>query len=261
MTSEIKASSSRFKVGVWEDNSISQIYSKLEIPNWAPWLVASQDSLAGRARIFKNGQLVLMEANTNIPAASLSTNRIWWNGDPKTLPSWDTVAGDPTTYEATYQPNGNTMTLMSMNVRPDLTGAGLARKLIEEIQMVARELAVENLIGSFRPTEYGKYKLNTEFPVDFGTYCSLTRPDGLPIDSWIRNLTRNGMIPLRVDPCAMVVQLPLQEFNELKNTFNVDKWHYINDLWECGEVGNWTVDKTTNLATYIESNLWGKLRF
>lgn len=257
MTSESIGISGAFTSATWADKSTAQIYTHLEVPTWAPWLAATAESLAGRAHVFAPGQLVLWDEQSNMPAASLSTNRISWNGDIAILPSWDDVAGDPTTYEHTYDPHGNTLTLMSMNVRPDLNGKGLARKLIEQVQCLAQDLQVQHLIGSFRPNEYGKYKLNTANPVGFAEYCALTRPDGLPVDGWIRNLTRNGMKPLKVDSQAMIVSIPISEFNQIKQPH----WKLVNDQWECGEVGSWTVNENTGLATYIESNLWGYIPF
>ncbi len=84
----------------WSESDGPSIYEHLERFNWAPWLAASADTLSGRAKIFPQGQLVLKN-EVGIPLASLSTNQIAWNGDPITLPNWDNIAGDPTTYENT----------------------------------------------------------------------------------------------------------------------------------------------------------------
>ena len=67
------------------------IYMVLERPNWAPWLAASADTLGRRAEVFPEGQLVIMR-NDEVLMASLSMNRINWDGNPDALPSWDDVA-------------------------------------------------------------------------------------------------------------------------------------------------------------------------
>lgn len=179
------------------------------------------------------------------------------------MPSWDDVAGDPTTYEKTYNPEGNALTLMSMNVRPDLQSRGLARKLIGSIQQVAKDMQVEHIIGSFRPNEFGKYKHKTP-GCSFEEYCAMTRDDGLPIDSWLRNLTRNGMKPLKIDHRAMVVDVPLADFYEIQMLHKPEMWQIVHSqdeiqVVECGEVGNWHVDIGNQKATYIESNIWGTI--
>ena len=61
-------------------------------------VVKGQDSIKGRSIIFPQGQLML-KSKEGLPIASLSTNRVEWNGDMVTLQSWDDYAGDPTTFE------------------------------------------------------------------------------------------------------------------------------------------------------------------
>lgn len=254
---ESEAIGSGITVGGWTFEKIDEIHQKLEVPNWAPWLSASKQSLVGRAEVFPAGQLLVLEGET--PVASLSMNRIDWDGNPLTLPCWDNVAGDPTTYEHTYKPSGNTLVMMSMNVDPASQGKGLARKLIEQSRFLAVGLDVDYLIGSFRPNEFGKYKSEPEKEfTKFEDYIQLKRPDGLPIDSWLRNLTRNGMQALHIDDHAMTVSVAIDEFQAFKTGYNVGMWKEIYPgVWECGEVGVWKVDSHNGSAIYKESNLWG----
>lgn len=245
----------------WNPESAIEIYQTMEQHNWAPWLAASPDSLIGRSRVFPEGQLLLRGPN-NEPLASISTNRTSWNGQTINLPSWDEVAGEPTTYEATYQNNGNALILMSMNVNPKYKKNGLATTLVKEVQELTEELGVEYLIGSFRPSEFGKFKAE-KGPIPFADYISMKaeKADGLvPLDAWIRSLTRNGMQPLKIDEHAMCVTIDLLEFEELKKTYKPECWkESSSDIWECGEVGQWQINLITGTATYIESNLWGIL--
>ena len=87
---------------------------------------------------------------------------------------------------------------------------------------------------------------------------TLKREDKLPVDSWLRNLTRNGMKPMKVDEEAMTVKSSLEALSIYKETYNVSMWNEIcPSVWECGEVGSWFIDAKNNTAVYIESNLWG----
>lgn len=104
--------------GNWTPQDAEKIYNILEKPNWAPWLEASKESIEGRSIVFPQGQLVIKSID-GTPIASLSTNQIYWDGKVEALPTWDDVAGDPTTYEKTYHPNGNALVMMSMNVHPE----------------------------------------------------------------------------------------------------------------------------------------------
>lgn len=245
----------------WTPESALEIYQTMEIYNWAPWLAASPESLAGRAQVFPEGQLLLRGPNKEL-LASLSTNRVSWDGNKSNLASWDEVAGDPTTYEKTFQQDGNALVLMSMNVNPEYKKNGLATALVKEVQDLARELGVEYLIGSFRPSEFGNYKAkNGSMPFEQYINMTTTKPEGLlPYDAWIRSLTRNGMKPLKVDKHAMCVTVDLAEFEELKTQHKPECWKQISEnTWECGEVGEWIIDQEHICATYIESNLWGIL--
>lgn len=234
------------------------VFQILEEPNWAPWLAASKETIGKRAEIFPEGQLLIKGADCTL-YASLSMNRINWNGDTTTLPTWDEVAGEPTSYENTYQLNGNTLVMMSMNVNPSFKGEGYARMLIEEAKKVAEKLGTSFLLGSFRPNEYGVHKMKyLSRHLNFEEYCNSKRDDGWPIDGWLRNLSRNGMKPYAVDYKAMVVEISLSEFNDLRNKYNKNIWLELNpNIWECGEVGSWKIDESKGLAVYQESNLWG----
>jgi len=245
-------------LGHWTPETALQIHQNLEIHSWAPWLAASPESLVGRAKTFSEGHLFLKSPTGEI-IASVSSNRINWDGQVKHLPNWDTVAGDPTTYEKTYVHDGNTLTLMSMNVHPAYKKYGLATALVHQIQEVATSLGVEYIAGSFRPSEFGSYKA-MHGAIAFDEYAFKQREDGLPVDAWIRSLTRNGMIPLIVDKKAMTVPVDMATFEDLKINYHPDSWYQISEnVWECGEVGQWQLDLKEGKATYQESNVWGIL--
>lgn len=263
MTELKENTGSIYQVKSWDLGDAHGIHDQLELPNWAPWLAASEESIAGRVLTFPEGQLLLQDEVGN-PLASLSMNQINWDGEISSLPCWDDIAGDPTTYEQTYNPGGNTLVMMSMNVHPEHQGKGFARKLIDESKKTAQRLGVSNLIGSFRPNEYGKNKMNIalqNYPLpDFESYIKMNRSDGLPVDAWLRNLTRNGMQAFAVDHKAMTIIISLQKWEEHMASYKPDYWFKTEeDTWECGEVGSWTLDLREETATYQESNLWGMI--
>lgn len=259
LSQQIKETNHPYLVKNWAPEDAQNIFIELETPNWAPWLAASVTSIKGRSLVFPKGQLLLMN-KTGSSLASLSTNQIQWDGNPDALPNWDTVAGEPTTYENTYNLNGNTLILMSMNVHPTLQGKGLARALIGEVKKLAQELGITHLIGSFRPSQFGAFKASGNWNVQFEEYCQMKQIDGWPVDGWLRSLMKNGMTPLKVDHQAMTVSISIEEFSHYQQTHKPEVWkEVIPGIWECGEVGQWKVDTNQNLATYQESNLWGML--
>lgn len=212
--------------------------------------------------------------------ASLSMNQINWDGNPDTLPSWDDVAGTQTTdYSETYQVDGNTLVLMSMNVSPKSKGQQLPAKIIEYVKLLAQAKGAEHIIGSFRPSGFGKAKLEmlpersgsyyahmkgldkdmSQYPIhakygqkslrdpsQFWSYCIATVPGTeKPIDPWLRSLWWAGMKLLKEDQMAMDVSVSQEEFDHYQHTYYPGRWQRFGisqgnwETWECGEVGVW----------------------
>ena len=187
----------------------------------------------------------------------MSVNKINWNGKLKTLPNWDTIAGGgigTSNFTTTFTSNGNTLCLMSMNVNPNLQGIGLAQKLIEELKNIANALGVEHIISSLRPLDYGEYKLKQlreeKQIINFYDYYNLKNDKGEPYDRWLRSAYRQEMKVLCVSHNAIVVKVSRKQFDRFIQTYHSLKWIQTSDnSWECGETGNWHVNK--NNATAI----------
>ncbi|CAN5179858.1 hypothetical protein BH11PAT1_BH11PAT1_5470 [soil metagenome] len=271
-------------VDIWHPGDAQIIHDELEVKNWKWPLATPVETLQTIASTFPEGQLVVRERKGN-PIASLITNRVNWNGNLDTLPTWDEVVGileeGNSVYGGdcteTYKQEGNTLVLLSMNGNPDIKG--LARNLLEHIKGVANTIGVEHLIGPFRPSGYGEFKMNIlksmmETPdsfdldaykkaTDFETYCKMTiLKDGqvLPQDAWLRSVTHNGMIPLKAQKDAMKIVVSPDEFIQGKNESESkgNKWIEISPgIWEFGEVGRFY--KYNEYAEYKEDNYWGKL--
>lgn len=246
----------RYDIRAYTPDEAPLIYKELEVPNWAPWLRASVETLTRRAEVFPEGQLAIWTPEGD-PIASLSLSRFQYNGDPYTLPTWDALMGDPPTGEGTFDLKGNAVGMMSINVRQDYQGGGLSRVIIDTVKQKA-PAGVEHIMGSFRPSQFGEYA--GKYPhISFSEYVGLLRPDNMPLDAWLRALARNGMRQLRIDDYAMVVpDVPRETFDEYRATYNPGRWRQISPtVWRCGETGIWIAgDKT---ATYAESNVWGIL--
>lgn len=261
-------------ITTWNVVDSHLIYESLEHPNWAPWLEASPESIAGRAAFFPEGQILLVDEE-GTPAASLSINQIDWDGDPDTLPTWDDIAGDPADYSQTYNPHGNTLVLMSMNVNPDFQGQRLPEKLVKHVQVLAHQLGVQHIVGSFRPSEYGINKKEHQGNLEFWYYVTqMTTPRldkkgvfgeadsevHLPLDAWLRSLAWLGMQPLVEDEAAMTVTVPLGEFKNYQKSYKPDSWWQDDQgVWHSSEVGSWKINEGAGTATYVESNVFGLL--
>ena len=259
-TKNTRDSFTQFIITKWSKNDPPELY-KLEEKTWAPWLRKPQDMFVSIAKRYPDNQRKIVNNKGDL-VAMVSTNRINWDGNVATLPSWDSVAGGSVElgdFTRTYDCSGNTLCIMSISVDPDMQCHGLATILFREIINMAEFLGVKYLIASFRPFGYGSFKLvSGNEHISFEEYCRIIRDDGLPLDPWLRVSTRYGMTPLQVENEAIKVEVSLATFEEYKNKFNKKKWkRNSNGQWECGEVGSWTIDG--DKAIYVESNLWCKI--
>lgn len=251
-----KETPGNFEIRPYRSDEAPKIYEMLEMPNWAPWLRATPKTLAKRAEVFPQGQIAVWDGNR--PAASISLNRFNFDGDPELLPTWDQLAGDPSTYEKTFVPDGNAVAMMSINVHPDYQGKGLTQTIIGAVKALKPQIGIEHVMGSFRPNQFGEYSHEKPY-AHFTSYVHSKDQKGLPRDAWLRALHRNGMVQLRIDDAAMVVpDVPRGEFDNYRATYNPNKWKQTApNVWRCGETGVWVAGEKT--AAYIESNVWGIL--
>lgn len=261
------------------EHEARMVYTQLETVCWAPWLQYQEDELVGQAVLFPDGQLVEKDEAGNL-MGSLSTNRINWGGSLDELPTWDQIAGAREDFSDTYVADGNTISLMSMNVDSAKRGEHLPQKLIQRVQKLAQKEDIKHIIGDFRPNGFGAYKRETG-NVDFAAYCQQTRDDGMLVDGWLRAVSRMGGEFLRPDNKSMMVEVPMDQFNEYRESYTPEKWwritepktielleqqhepleqiDQIDEVWECEETGTWYVDTQNQKAVYIESNIWGEL--
>ena len=248
-----------------QQGEVDNVHAKLERPNWALWLEASPTTMKGRVEVFPEGQM-LAKSMTGELIASLSMNQIDWDGDPNSLPTWDEVAGSTFDYAHTYHPKGNTLVLMSMNVAQAHQGEQIPGKMIAQAKVLAAKLGIKHLIGSFRPSGYGKAKLEWikqgKSIIPFWDYCMQTRPFSLkPVDPWLGSLYHSDMKMIKDDAHAMYVPVTIAEFEQFKAEYHPESWVQGRDRfeWECGEVGTWHVHEPDNQAVYEEHNVYGEI--
>jgi GNAT superfamily N-acetyltransferase len=246
-------------------------YERLEAQSWAPWLRFSRPVLVEHVRSFPEAQFFAFDSDGLVGA--LSTNRISWDGDPANLESWDAVAGVRQDYLDTHDTNGNTLVTLSMSIATRARGAGIARQLLDAAQSSAKDRGLDHVIGSYRPARYGSFKLSDER--DFLAYVEMRDQEGVPLDPWLRTLTRAGMKRLKVDRQAMVVDVAVRDFEAFRRQSSSTWVRTVGardaflheaalpfpvaecEFWEAGQAGTWYVHRASGRAIYIESGIWG----
>lgn len=256
--------------------AMSGIHESVEKACWAPWLQFSVAEMEAYEAAFPDGQVTCVD-DAGEPIAALTTVRVTWDGDVHGLGTWDGLAGRVPVTGTPPRSDGNTMGLLSASVRPDHQGEGLADRLLDGALAVALDLGLDALFSPFRPSGFGRHKARTG-DVDFVAYCAARTAEGVPLDPWLRILSRRDMVPLKVVEGAMVVPATVAELDDHRASWRPDAWYRIDDadaldllarrhaglgviepdeVWECGETGWWYVDRSRGRAEYVEPNLWG----
>ncbi len=246
-----------YSISEWSINNASDLY-KLEVKTWAPWLRKPLKNFKTIAKLFPEGQRKMTNRKGEIVAA-VTTNRINWDGNTASLYSWDSIAGgsiETSDYTTTYTQDGNTLSIMSISVDPATQGKGLATILVREVVDIARNIGVEHLICSLRPSKYGEFKLKPgNASIGLVEYCKLTGSDGLPLDPWLRIATKYHMMPQRIENESIKIEVSKDKFENFRRTYRREGWRENNDgHWECAETGKWLLKG--DRAEYVEPNLW-----
>lgn len=257
-------------------SDVTDLHRLLEEPSWAPWLRFSVEELAAYHEVFPDGQFV--NITDGGPVGMLTSILVTWSGDVDELPTWDALSGRGNSIADAHDPEGNTMVFLSSSVHPEQRGRGVLPGLIEDAGALAARLGLDHLIGPFRPNGFGAAKA-AGGSVDFAAYVEARQASGLPVDPWLRTVSRLGARWLGIAARAMTVTVSVDEFDELRSSYEPSRWFRldparadlliarsspevvgaVDEVWECGETGSWFVDHAAGRASYVEDNVWGEL--
>ncbi len=239
---------------------IKLITEVLEQKYWPPWKAFSEQHMAAMHTVCPEGQISIFSED-GTPQAYLNMQRIKWDGNPENVPSWNFMM-KPSSFEEAYNPSGDTLMMLNICVNPEVRGSNLPAKLIDLAKQSAQEHGITRIAGLFRPTEYGTYKndmiKSTGAFDDIEVYSRLRNDEGKLADAWLRNLEKNGMVPIGISRDTYTTTVSVPTFAAYAFSYNPSMWLRTGEnSWECGQCGSWTVDKTRNSATYSESRVIG----
>lgn len=101
----------------------------------------------------------------------------------------------------------DTVSAIDITIRPDHHGRGLSAVLLAAMRENAAAEGFAELVAPVRPT--GK-SAHPHMPM--AEYAFLTRPDGLPVDPWLRTHVRAGGVIDSVAPTSMTVAGTLDQW-------------------------------------------------
>ncbi|HET6296972.1 MAG TPA: hypothetical protein VFG33_26535 [Kribbella sp.] len=170
-----------------------------------------------------------------------------WDGSVEDLPGGftDSLGRAVLEQEAGVAPN--TFVLMAAAVRNDEQGKGHAGRVITAVRERAVAGGLSQVIAPVRPTLKSKYPLT-----DIAEFMTWTRPDGLPLDPWIRTHVRLGARLLAPAPFSQTMTGSVADWEKWTGmTFPATGTYVIPD-----GLTTLAIDRTTDTGLYREPNIW-----
>jgi GNAT superfamily N-acetyltransferase len=136
---------------------------------------------------------------------------------------------------------------LEVAIRPDLRGTGLASVLLEAKRANVARLGFRDLFAPVRPS--GKH-LEPHTPMT--EYAARTRPDGLPVDPWLRLHVRMGAEIVGVCPRAMTISGTLDEWRGWTDL----PFDRTGEVEVPGALNPVHCDVAHGYAVYVEPGVW-----
>ena len=220
--------------------------------NGAPWPeFMFQDPVVNRLwhhleEEFAGWQLMLLDADDGIAAAADSAP-FAWDGTSAGLPDgWDDQF-ERTVAQMRAGVAPDTLGALQIVVADAWRGAGLAGRMVEELQRLGRAAGARALVACVRPTDKHRYPL---IPIE--RYARWTRPDGEPFDAWIRLHVRLGGRIDRPAPRSMTMRGTVADWERWTGMAFPESGEYVVPF----ATRTVTIDLASDTGTYFDENVW-----
>jgi GNAT superfamily N-acetyltransferase len=207
---------------------------------------AETDRYLGRVReLFRDLELVVLD--DDVPVAAGWAVPLRWDGTVGDLPAGytDSLARALRVHDAGAP--ADTLAMLAVQVRSDVRGRGLAGAALTALRDLAGPTGCARVICPVRPTLKARYPLT---PID--RFATWTRPDGEPLDPWIRTHTRLGARILAPAPRSQVITGTVAEWETWTGMVFPDTGDYVIP----DGLATLRVDVAADTGVYVEPNVW-----
>jgi len=209
----------------------------------------NQDAVCDRLwpsliRHFPEFQLVLCDARGRVVAGGYAVP-FAWDGRTATLPMG--VDGVLTRGVRDRRRRPNTLSALLAVVDPRLQGKGLSAEVIRAMALLADLHGMRALVAPVRPTLKHRYPLTP-----MARYVRWRRPDGAPLDPWLRVHWRLGARVLGVAARSMVVNGRVKEWEAWTGM----RFPASGDYVVPGALTTVRIDRARDRGRYVEPNVW-----
>jgi hypothetical protein len=199
---------------------------------------------------FREYDLILTDEDDQLAATGWGVP-IVWSGEATELPSSfaDVLRQSVEVHDRSGV--ANTFVICGAVVLPSLKGSGAAESLIRALCDAATAHNLANVVAPIRLTRKHLYPL-----LDIEAYAAWVRDDGMPWDPWLRLHVRIGGSVIGLARGAQTMTASVSRWEEwtgLEIPFSGD---YIIPKG----MAPLRIDKTADLGTYVEPNIWVRHR-
>lgn len=196
-------------------------------------------------------QLVVVDEREQVIARAAGV-ALAWDGDPGDLPDtgWDEALRQ--CLSDTYAGREfTTLCALEIAVLPGHQSRNLSASVLRAVTDHARRKGFRDVVSPVRPSRKHEHP---ELPMD--QYLASLRPDGLPVDPWLRVHVRAGGEVLKVCPASMTISGSLAQWREWTG-LPLDT---SGPVAVPGALTPLTVSLEHDYAVYVEPNVWVRHR-
>jgi Sortase and related acyltransferases len=141
----------------------------------------------------------------------------------------------------------NALSALSVAIRPEQRGTGLAQRLLEAMKPPARAAGLTSMVAPVRPTLKAAYPLQ-----DFATYCAWRRADGTPFDPWLRTHEAMGATVIGPAMASQTITGTLEQWQRWTGMRFPASGRYAIP----GALAPLDIDLAADSGICLEPNLW-----
>lgn len=235
----------RFDVRTWPDDQLEALFAGA----FPAFITADQVAKLYIDRVrnwFPQFNMMLIGEDA-IPVATGWGVPITWNGEVEDLPTGytDSTKRAVEVHEAGQEPD--TFVICGAIVNRSLAGKGFSSELITALCDVAKEGGLERVIAPVRPTMKSRHPV-----MSIDTYVQQLRPDGAPVDPWLRTHWRIGGRILTTAPASQTMTGTVAEWQEWAGR----DFPATGDYVIAGGLSILQIDLARDEGVYVEPNVW-----
>lgn len=234
----------RFDERAWPGDQLESLFGDA----FPPFITADAVAKVYISRVREwFSELNIMLVSDDEPVATGWGVPIRWSGEITDLPSGYT---DTTRRAVELRESGgqaDTFVICGGIVSRTLNRRGIAADLIAALRDLPAVASLPRVIAPVRPTLKPSYPLS---PIE--SFINWRRPDGLPLDPWLRTHVRAGGRILSPAPFSQTMTGTVEEWEAWTGLRLPSTGQYVIP----GGLSPLYVDRDADLGTYVEPNVW-----